>query len=31
MAESIFELRQGVSPDEYPALKDLNQQGFQTS
>ena len=31
IAESIFELRRGVSPEEYVALKDLNQQGFQTS
>jgi hypothetical protein len=31
MAESIFELRRGVSPEEYLALKDLNQQGIQAS
>ena len=29
MAESIFELRRGVSPEEYFVLKDLNERGFK--
>ncbi|WP_278350588.1 DUF6957 family protein [Marinobacter nauticus] len=29
-AEAIFELRSGISPEEYLTLKGLKERGFQT-
>ena len=29
-AEAIFDIRSGISPDEYLTLKGLKERGFQT-